>query len=83
MSPFVVVLYAQGKSGEEIKAACGMAGSSVRVVTMEELAALGASPSAQVWLFVFIFLKKRPQCKSGHDGRASGTRRLPLCPGLV
>ena len=48
MSPFVVVLYAQGKSGEEIKAACGMAGSSVRVVTMEELAALGASPSAQV-----------------------------------
>ena len=59
MSPFVVVLYAQGKSGEEIKAACGMAGSSVRVVTMEELAALGASPSAQVWLFFlpYFFFK--------------------------
>jgi hypothetical protein len=41
VGPFVVVMYSEGKSGAAIKEECGMADSLLKVVTMEELAALG------------------------------------------
>ena len=45
--PFVVVLYSGGKTGQQIKAECGMADSAVRVVTMDELAVLGVAADGE------------------------------------
>lgn len=40
---FAVVIYSEGKSGAQIKEECGLGDSPLRVVTMEELEALGSA----------------------------------------
>jgi len=72
---FVVVMYSNGKSGDEIKEECGMVGSSVRVVTMEELALLGVSASSEP-VYEFVDVKEDDVATllytSGTTGRPKG-----------
>jgi len=50
-------MYPNGKSGVAIKEECGMLDSSVRVVTMEELSALGVSASSEP-LYEFVDVRE-------------------------